>query len=264
MPAPHARLIVVIPTLNAAATLPACLRALSAGTPSAIDLHEIIIADGGSTDDVAACAERHRAHLIRTRPGRGIQMAAGAQIGVQKGTQIREKARASSPPGAHDYLLFLHADTALSENWGVAAAAFIAARTERGDGAAPEAGVFRLRFHGGGWRGAIIARSAMFRTRFWSLPYGDQGLLIRADDYTALGGFAPLPLFEDVDFIDRLKQAGGRITVLDADAMTSPARYEPKGYAARVLRNARCFRAYRRGVPMAELMRMYHGGEDPH
>ena len=232
-----APLSIIIPTLNAATPLGACLAALEPGRSSGL-VREIIVADGGSSDGTAEIAAAHGARVLTAATGRGPQMIAGAA--------------AAQAGGA---FLFLHADTALSPNWAAAARQFLAAR-QTGE-VRPVVGVFRLKFECGGWRGAVIAESAMIRTRLFRLPYGDQGLLIARETYQALGGFRPLPLFEDVDFIDRIKAEGGAVRVLRADAATSPARYERAGYAARVIRNARCYRAYRRGAPIAEIAALY-------
>ena len=114
---------VIIPTLNAEATLAATLTAL---VPAAVDglVREVIVVDGGSTDKTADIVEDAGAQLLRKSGGRGYQLTVGAK-------------RAKQP-----WLLFLHADTVLEAGWERAAGLFM----ERVDGK-PErasAGVFRF------------------------------------------------------------------------------------------------------------------------
>src|SRR5690606_1821956 len=96
------------------------------------------------------------------------------------------------------------------------------------------AAVFRLRFDDTRWRARIVAAAANIRTRMLGLPYGDQGLLISRPLYDAVGGFADMPLMEDVDMARRLK---GRLTLLNAHVITAADRYRRDGYARRLLKN---------------------------
>src|SRR3954463_7358530 len=104
--APPATLSVVIPTLDAAATLPRTLAALDEGRRAGL-VAEVIVADGGSRDDTPALARAAGATVARAPRGRGLQLAAGAE-------------RASG-----EWLLFLHADTAPEPGWAEACRDFI-------------------------------------------------------------------------------------------------------------------------------------------
>src|SRR5579859_7649491 len=99
------RVSVVIPTLGAAGELPATL----AGLLLAPGIGEIIVADGGSTDDSVAIAEAAGARTLSAKRGRGTQLAAGAEA------------------ASCDWLLFLHADCRLAVGWERAVEAFITA-----------------------------------------------------------------------------------------------------------------------------------------
>ncbi len=222
---------VVIPTLNAAERLPACLDAL---LPAAATLlKEVIVVDGGSEDATRALADAAGAKVLSTPSGRGVQLAAGG----------------AAARGA--YILFLHADTVLDPAWAPAADRFM-------DGHG-KAAVFSLAFDGQGLGPRLVAFGANLRTRLFALPYGDQGLLIRTDLYRALGGFRPMPLMEDVDFIDRFVRAHGRkaLTVLSPRAVTSPERYEREGYVRRVAGNQIRLVQYRLGVDPARIAAGY-------
>lgn len=229
----RAPISVVIPTLNAEGLLGASLAALA---PAAIAglVREVVVSDGGSTDATATIAEAAGARLIVGEKGRGGQLARGA----------------AAARGA--WLLFLHADTILEEAWAAEARALI-------EDGADRAGVFTLKFDRKGVAPSLVAAGAMVRTRIFVSPYGDQGLLISRRLYDEVGGFRDLPLFEDVDFVDRLVRAKGRraLRIFAARATTSADRYAREGYARRVLKNAFCLSLYRLGVAPGEIAGFY-------
>lgn len=217
-------LSVVIPTLNAAATLPATLAALGAAP------REVVVADGGSVDETAAIAAAHGCRVVTAPRGRGGQLAAGL-------------AAASAP-----WLLLLHADTRLGPGWAEAAAAHIAAAPDR-------AGYFRLRLDDDAPAARRLERAVAWRCRVLGLPYGDQGLLIARALLDAVGGMRPLPLMEDVDLVRRLGRA--RLAALPADALTSAVRYRREGYLGRSARNLAILSLWFAGVPARLLVRLY-------
>ncbi len=227
------RLSVIIPTLNAAAGLPACLDALLSAALKGV-VTEVIISDGGSTDQTAAIADAYGARLVRTAPGRGGQLRAG--IEAAKG----------------DWFLTLHADTVLSAGWEDETARFM-------DEQEKSAAVFTLRFDDDSFAARLVSTGTMLRTRIFKSPYGDQGLLITRTLYEQLGGYADLPFLEDVDFMRRLKrkEGGSGFSVLKSHAVTSAARYRREGYSARVLRNMWCLILYRLGQPPEEIAVIY-------
>ena len=222
---------IVIPTLDAAATIARTLSAVSAAR--GIWPCRIVVCDGGSTDDTAAIAHARGAQVITAPPGRGGQLAAGAAAG-----------------GKSDLLLFLHADTVLSPDWVAAAGQFM-------DGAASgdRAGYFRLRFDSDSPRARTVERWAAWRCRNLGLPYGDQGLLIKRTFYDRVGGYRALPLMEDVDLVRRIGRQ--RLVALDAEAKTSAARYERDGWILRPLRNLFCLGLFALGMPPHLIARVY-------
>ena len=88
-----------------------------------------------------------------------------------------------------------------------------------------------------------------------ALPYGDQGLLIARRLYDAVGGFAPLPLMEDVDLVRRLGRR--RLARIGARCVASAGRYRRDGYLCRSLRNLMCLSLYLAGVSPARIVRLY-------
>ncbi|WP_324749378.1 TIGR04283 family arsenosugar biosynthesis glycosyltransferase [Sphingomonas sp. LY54] len=214
-------LSIVIPTLNAAASLPAGLERLAG-------VDEILVVDGGSGDATVAVARAAGARVIVAPRGRGPQLQAGG-----------EAARG-------DWLLFLHADTLLGAGW---RAAVEAHQAQRPRGAA----CFRFRLDDPAWQARLIERGVAARVRLLGLPYGDQGLLVPRLLYERVGGFRPLPLMEDVDLVRRL----GRVRVLAADAVTGAERWRRDGWLRRSATNLLCLLLYRLGVPAERVALLY-------
>ncbi|MEL6359680.1 MAG: TIGR04283 family arsenosugar biosynthesis glycosyltransferase [Pseudomonadota bacterium] len=233
----RAPLSVVIPTLNASPFLPACLEGLFEGVTAGL-IRELIVADGGSADETVEVAAAAGARVIRAAPGRGGQLAAGA----------------NSARG--EWLLFLHGDTRLDVGWSQEVMGHLAQMPDK-------AAVFRLRFGSG--RAAfplwpwLVARSANLRARIFALPYGDQGFLISKKQYTELGGYAPISLFEDVDLVQRYTKAYGRkaLKMFAARAITSPERYERDGYWRRIAKNQKCLWLYLSGTDIDRIAEEY-------
>ena len=208
----------MIPTLNAAHLLPPLLKQLR-------DMGEVILADGGSVDAIAALGRQ----LVVAPPGRGSQLAAGA----------------AAAQGA--WFLFLHADTRLGEGWqaGVLAALALPSRAH----------YFRFALDDPSPQARRLEAAVAWRCRWLALPYGDQGLLISRPLYMALGGYRPLPLMEDVDLVRRLGRA--RLSPMGARAITSAERWRRDGWSRRSARNLLTLGLYLCGVRPERLVRFY-------
>jgi len=217
----RAPISIIIPTLNAGAALATCAGSLMEAVEAGL-VRELIISDGGSTDETRVIAEGLGAVLLEGPAARGGQIARGVE--VASGT----------------WLLILHADSVLAPGWSADAEAFMTRSPER-------AGYFRLRFDVGGPAAAWIAGWARFRARVFSLPYGDQGLLVARDLLCSVGGVPDLPLMEDVALARRLS---GRFTPLSTEITTSAERYLQDGW-------------FRRGARNLGLLARYFGGADP-
>jgi rSAM/selenodomain-associated transferase 2 len=222
---------VVIPALNAQATLGASLSVL---VPAAVEglVKELILVDGGSTDATLDIAEDAGARVIRTERGRGVQLAAGCTA-------------ARSP-----WLLVLHADTRLARDWTQPVLDHL-------DGPEDQAGYFRFALDDRGWKPRLWEAGVALRSRLLGLPYGDQGLLISRSLLDAVGGYRPLPLMEDVDLVRRI--GAWRLSQLEARASTSALRFRRDGYLRRSLGNWGLLARYFAGAEPEDLARRYGG-----
>ena len=96
------------------------------------------------------------------------------------------------------------------------------------------------------------------RSRWCQRPYGDQGLLLHKSLYERSGGYAPLPLMEDLDLVQRLSQIT-RLRALGLMITTDGRRWQQGGVLRRSLENARFRRRWRRGESPEELAADYYG-----
>ena len=219
---------VIIPALNESASIAETLSRLNS-----IGGVEVIVVDGGSTDDTRAIAEINGARVIMSLQGRGCRLNAGAEA------------------ASGDLFLFLHADTALPVNF-----VDIVRRTLK----APDVmcGAFTLRIDSKLKLLRIIEKIANWRSRKMGMPYGDQALFMRRDVFRATGGFPEQPLMEDFEYMRRLRKKGRIVTVPEC-VLTSGRRWETKGLWRVTMLNQMIILAYLSGISPERLHRWYRG-----
>lgn len=225
------RVSVVIPTLDEAETLPGLLDDLSELEES---LLEIVVADAGSSDQTVQFALAARARVIQAPRGRAQQLNAGA--------------RASRG----DWLLFLHADSRVGPE------AVAAIRQVLADCPRCQAAVFRFAIDLPPFWRRVIERGQAIRESLFGLAYGDQGLLVRRECFDAVGGYADLPLMEDVAMIRRLRRRFG-VARLRAALLTSGRRYRRDGVLRTWLTHGVLITLYALGVSPRRLARWRYG-----
>ena len=226
-----AELSIIIPTFNAIPVLGPTLAALA--QIEAIGLvKDVVISDGGSTDDTVAAARETGAIVVETQRGRGPQLQAGADAATG------------------DWLLFLHADTVLAAGWAGVVRAFIARPA-----ANEQAGYFTFVLDDSSSQARRIECLVRWRNRVFALPYGDQGLLLHRSLFRRIGGYRYYSLMEDVDIVHRLGRR--RLRPLDGEAITSAARYRANGYWRRPARNLCCLVLYYLGISPETIRRIY-------
>lgn len=223
-------LCAIIPTYNASDSLGVVLGQLS----GAVD--RLIVADCGSRDATLEIAIKYGAVIAAGAKGRGQQLALGAGWA-----------------GDADWLLFLHADNQLPENWRESVQAHIKRRPNC-------VGYFRYRADGSGLWPRIMDFGVAMRCQWWGLPYGDQGLLIPRKIYEAVGGYPAQSLFEDVALIDKISSAIGRdkLRPLKGHMRVDISRYAEKGIWTKGHENLALLRAYRRGEDVDALEKQYN------
>lgn len=228
---PQPALSVVIPCRDEARNLPALLADLAAATTPS---REVVVVDGGSRDGTPRLAALAGATVLHRAPCRGGQLRAGI----------------AASGGA--WLLLLHADVRLPPAWGAA----VASAMKRG---ADSAWCFDLRIAGPGPALRLVEAGVALRSRWGQRPYGDQGLLLSRALHDACGGIAPLPLMEDLEFVERLRRRV-RIGALGLPLRVDDRRWRRHGVWRTTLTNVRLRRAWRRGASAAELAALYYGG----
>lgn len=171
---------------------------------------EIIVSDGGPGHATLKAIESDHIIKVESPPGRGRQLNAGATM------------------ACGELFLFLHADTVLPANGFTALEAALSTH---------DAGSFSLVIDSDRPAFRIISFFANLRTRTERVPYGDQAQFIRAEHFRALGGFAEIPIMEDVEFFKRVRMEGLSIVILGDKVKTSARRWDKEGIIRRTLTN---------------------------
>jgi rSAM/selenodomain-associated transferase 2 len=196
---------IIIPTLNEAERISGAIAALRP-----LGSCEVIVVDGGSADETLRQARGADA-VLRSPPGRAVQMNAGARQAT----------------GTH--LLFLHADCTL-------AGGALAAIERRLHNPNVIAGCFTTCVAAPGPLYRCIGAAAGMRVRLSGVVYGDQGLFLRRRDFERLGGFPPVRFMEDVLFSQRLRHEG-KVIVVPERIVVAARRWQKVGIVRQTLRN---------------------------
>jgi rSAM/selenodomain-associated transferase 2 len=192
---------------------------------------EVIVVDGGSRDATIQRARLRTDRVLSAPRGRALQMNAGA-------------AKATG-----DVLLFLHADTRLPRH----ADLVVLTGLERSGRAW---GRFNIKIEGRSPLLLLVGWLMNLRSRLTGIATGDQAIFVRRDTFQAIGGFAEIPLMEDVALCKRLKGVS-RPLCLSERVVTSGRRWEKNGVLNTIVLMWRLRLAYFFGVNPNELARQY-------
>ncbi len=219
---------IIIPVLNEESQILSCLESLLACRRAG---HEVIVVDGGSTDETCVLAQEHCDQLLHAESGRAAQMNYAAS-----------HARGQ-------ILLFLHVDTRLPADF----AQHVVSALE-----SPAAGWGRFDVSLSGRRlsFSIIARCMNLRSRWTGIATGDQVIFVRRELFEQVQGYASLALMEDIDLSRRLKRLVSPVC-LPQRVITSSRRWEQQGVLRTVLKMWTLRLAYFFGVSSHRLAKLY-------
>lgn len=217
---------VVIPTLDEESTLAATLRCVR--QPG---VHEIIVADGGSLDRTRSIATELADVVLSAPRGRAAQMNAGA-------------ARARG-----EILLFLHADTLVPHGFADAVLSACAPPDVVG-------GRFDVQLAPSTPLLWLTGELINWRSRLSRIATGDQAIFIRREAFSRLGGYAEIPLMEDIELTRRMKRVG-RIACLRQRVTTSSRRWQHDGIVRTIVLMWTLRALYFLGVSPQRLQRVY-------
>ena len=216
---------VIIPVLNEAKILDKTLSQLQ----SELEGHELIVVDGGSTDDSIRIAEKY-GRVISSERGRAVQLNAGAK--AAKG----------------DILIFLHADVWLEKG------AFKAVESALISGYI--GGGFLQKIDGKSLLYRIIEFCANSRGKLLKVFYGDSGIFLRRTDFQRIGGFSNVPIMEEIDFSRGLRKAG-KTTMVKPYIHISARRWEKNGIVRTTVKNWLITTLYFMGFSLDKLEKLY-------
>ncbi len=192
--------------LNEAAQITEVLRSLN---PCAAAC-EIIVVDGGSRDATVALARGFEwVNVVECEIAqRAAQMNAGAAV------------------ARGEVLLFLHADVRLPHDF---IEAIQTALCDALNDRSCVGGCFAFGFPADVSPALkIYARGINWRTRWGWNATGDQALWVRREVFGEIGGFPLVPIMEDLEFFQLLKQRG-RVALLSQRVVVSPRRWQKDG-----------------------------------
>ncbi|MDZ7673099.1 MAG: TIGR04283 family arsenosugar biosynthesis glycosyltransferase [Halanaerobiales bacterium] len=191
---------IIIPVLNEENNIEGILQQVN----RLVGNKEVIVVDGGSSDDTVNIAQRKADKVIISKKGRGQQLNKGVEY------------------ANGDILFFLHSDCTLKKDALLSINDVLKNKDVIG-------GCFRLKLDGRGLFYKYITWSSNLRARYLKLIFGDQGIFVRKDVFNEIKGFPNKPIMEDWDFSKKLSKHKGELVFLDDEIVSSVRKFEKNG-----------------------------------
>ncbi|MBT3938467.1 MAG: glycosyltransferase [Pelagibacterales bacterium] len=221
------KVTIVIPTYNSERTINNTLNILTK------IFKNIIVVDGQSKDLTRKICNKYNTKLFTLKNNnRGIQLNLGSKKVFT------------------NWILFLHADSILENTAIEEIEKFISSDENK-----YKAATFKLKFDQVNIYAFLLSKVVTFRSKYFKLPYGDQGLLISKAFYNKIGGYKNLPIMEDVEII---RNVGFRnIKILNSYIITDSIRYKSAGWLIRPFINLYCLTLYLLGFNIKIINKIY-------
>ena len=221
------KVTIVIPTYNSERTINNTLNILTK------IFKNIIVVDGQSKDLTRKICNKYNTKLFTLKNNnRGIQLNLGSEKVFT------------------NWILFLHADSILENTAIEEIEKFISSDENK-----YKAATFKLKFDQVNIYAFLLSKVVTFRSKYFKLPYGDQGLLISKTFYNKIGGYKNLPIMEDVEII---RNVGFRnIKILNSYIITDSIRYKSSGWLIRPFINLYCLTLYFLGFNIEIINKIY-------
>ena len=221
--------VAIVPALDEASAIAACLKSLTD------EGARVIVADGGSLDATPRLARAAGAVVVDAPRGRASQMNAGAALA-----------------GDADVIVFVHADARLPAGWRAA--------VERSLASGARWGRFDVRLDAPGPMLRVVETMMNLRSRLTGICTGDQALFVAAQAWRRAGGYAAIPLMEDVELSRRYKRSLGRPAALRSRVLVSARRWQRDGALRTIALMWRLRAMYFLGASPETIHRLYYGG----
>jgi rSAM/selenodomain-associated transferase 2 len=222
-------LSIIIPTCNEAEIIVNTLKPLQALREHC----ELIIVDGDSIDNTVLKASPYVDRVIKSTPGRALQMNAGAQ------------------QAQGDTFLFLHADSYLPQNVTV----IIQQALSQGYCW----GRFDIHLTGKPRLLPVISLLINYRSRLTGIATGDQAIFITRQTFTTIGHYPVIELMEDIALSKKMRSVAKPFCSRNK-VISSGRRWEQYGCIKTILLMWWLRLLFFSGTPTTKLNKLYQSG----